>query len=135
MGKQAPTPLHLARATLAFLLTLLLTITACAPRTTTADTYRGEEHGFAVRYPPDVEPGLTCPTEAIIDEPLVTFRLTGTRHYSGTNLLDACAAIHVDDSPAARETCLDVRDDHEDLLDEEEIARSPCSATQSLKGE
>jgi hypothetical protein len=90
-----------------------------------ASTYRNEEHGFALRYPPDVEPGLTCPTEAIIDEPLVTFRLTATEYYSGTNLLDACATIRVDRSEEARESCTRPRDDHEDLVGQEEINRIP----------
>jgi len=86
-----------------------------------ASTYRSEEHGFALRYPSEVEPGLACPTEAIIDEPLVIFRLMAAEYYSETNLLDACVTIRVDESAAARETCLRARDDHEDLLGEEEI--------------
>ena len=90
-----------------------------------ANTYRGEEGGFALRYPPEVESGLPCPIEAIVDEPLVTFRLTGTEYYSGTNLLDACVAIRVDDNQAARETCLRARDDHEDFLGEEQINGIP----------
>ena len=90
-----------------------------------ASTYHSEEHGFALRYPPDVEPGLTCPTEAIIDEPLVTFRLTGTRYYSGTNLLDACATIRVGPSEEARESCTRPRDDHEGLVGQEDINGIP----------
>lgn len=88
-------------------------------------TYRDDVHGFAVRHPADVVPGMTCPTEAIIDEPLVTFRLTGTQYYSGTNLLDACVTIRVDDSEAARETCTRPRDDHEAFIGEEEINGIP----------
>jgi hypothetical protein len=98
-----------------------------------ATTYRSEEHGFEVRYPPDVEPGRTCPTEAIIDDPLVTFRLTGTQYYSGTNLLDACVTIRVDRSQTARESCMRPRDDHEELLGQEEIGGIPF-ATFSLGG-
>lgn len=98
---------------------------ASPPPTESPVTYRNEDYGFEIRLPEDVVPGMTCPTQGVIDDPLVTFRLTGTRYYSGTNLLDACVTIGVDRVEGAWATCVCPRDEHEDCLGQEEISGIP----------
>jgi hypothetical protein len=103
--------------------------------------YHNAEYGFEVRYPSDFGMGcypsdfgmgcypsdfgmgLTCPiiTAAGIHDPLVSFRLVGDTYYDGTNLLDACVTIGVDQSEAGRSTCTGLRDPREDHWGQQEI--------------
>jgi len=90
-----------------------------------AAIYRNEDYGFEIRLPEDVVPGMTCPTQGVVDDPVNTFRLTGTRYYSGTNLLDACMTVGVDRGEGARATCVCPRNEQEECLGQEEINGIP----------
>jgi hypothetical protein len=97
--------------------------TAVPPSTPPPHTkvYQDTAHGFEIRYPADLVVGMACPTQAIIDDPLVSLRLVGDPYYAGTNLLDACVTVGVDPAAAARSTCLAPRDTHEEYLGQQEI--------------
>lgn len=87
-----------------------------------ANTYTDQTHGFEVRLPGDFVEGMTCPTEGIIDAPVVSFQLVGATYYSDTNLLDACVTVGADSSQAARATCREARDPREDTTGQQEIS-------------
>jgi hypothetical protein len=92
-----------------------------APTPAVRSTYRNPECGFEVQVTSDFGAGLTCPTAAVIHDPVASFRLVGDPYYASTNLLDACVTVGVDRSEAARSTCLGPRDPHERYRGQEEI--------------
>jgi hypothetical protein len=83
--------------------------------------YRNPAYHFEVAYPWDFIIDGACPTEGIIDSPVVSFRLREASYYQGTNLLDACVVIDVDRREDARSTCTGTRGPNEDHLGQETI--------------
>jgi hypothetical protein len=83
--------------------------------------YHNPTYHFEVAYPWDFILDGTCPTEGIIDSPVVSFRLWEASYYQGTNLLDACVVIDVDQSESAVSTCTESRGPNEDDRGQETI--------------
>ncbi len=84
-------------------------------------TYRDAEGSFSVSYPADFAVDAACPTQGIVADPLVTFRLSEDAYYAGTNLRDACVSIAVERGEAETSTCTGLRGPNEAHGGQEEI--------------
>ena len=102
-------------------LTVTIPVRVEASPTPKVTTYRNPVYPFEVAYPWDFIIDGTCPTEGIIDDPVVSFRLWEEPYYQGTNLLDACAVIDVDTSEQALSTCTGIVGPNEDPWGQETI--------------
>jgi hypothetical protein len=100
---------------------MTVTIPPLAQPTPAIPTYRDAEHGFAVRYPADFAVDAACPTQGIVADPLVTFRLAEDAYYAGTTLRDACVSVAVERDEAETSTCTGLRGPNEAHWGQEEI--------------
>jgi hypothetical protein len=103
---------------------MTVTIPSLPEPTPAPNLYVSDVYGFEVRYPPDFAEGADCPTQGIIDDPVVAFRLVDDAFYAGTNLLDACVAVDVvtsDTGPVSMEACTASKSPQETSQGQQEI--------------
>jgi hypothetical protein len=85
------------------------------------EDYRDEAYGFEMWYPEDFTVDRTCHPVAVRGDVALGLRLTGSDYYSGTNLLNACVIVGVDQGEDARSTCLEARGGLEESQGQEEV--------------
>jgi hypothetical protein len=103
---------------------MTVTIPSLSEPTPAPTIYVNDVYGFEVRYPPDVAVGADCPTQGLIDDPVVAFRLVDDALYAGTNLIDACVTVDVatsDTGPVSSEACTASRSPQETYQGQQEI--------------